>query len=157
LFWYDLDIMNKNRWPAVVLALAAGHTTLAQPDDTASFVNWAKEHATPIAGVESRNDTADLKPLEFAIGNARVVALGENSHGVHELLAFRNRLFEFLVQEMRFTAIALETGFSESVPVNDFVLGGTGKSSELPHGVFCWLPGALKETRSLSNGCELTI
>jgi erythromycin esterase len=108
-------------------------TVLVQPDN-AAFVSWGKEHAVSING--------DLAPLKSAIGNARVVALGENSHLVHELLQFRNRLFEFLVQQMGFTAIALETGFSESVPVNDFVLGGAGNPRALAHNVFCWVPPA---------------
>jgi len=142
--------MNKTRVAAVLLVFAASRATaLAQQDDTASFVRWAKEHATSILGVEAGREDGDLKPLRSAIGKARVVALGENSHGIHELLEFRNRLFEFLVQEMGFTAIAVETGFAESIPVNDFVSGAGGTSSLLAHNVFCWVPGAFDENREL--------
>ncbi len=125
--------MNGHRWAAVLLVAFAGVqvTALAQQDDIASFVRWAKAHAIPIAGLEAVRKNEDLKPLKSAIGNARVVALGENSHGTHEMLEFRNRLFEFLVQEMGFTAIALEIGFSESIPLDNFVSGGAGNSREL--------------------------
>jgi len=135
---------------AILLAFAASRATaLAQQDDTALFVRWAREHATPIAGVEVGHQAGDLKSLKSAIGKTQVVALGENAHGVHELLEFRNRLFEFLVQEMGFTAIAVETGFAESMPANDFVSGGAGTSSQLAHNVFQWLPGAFDENREL--------
>lgn len=49
------------------------------------------------------------------IGKARVVALGEPMHGAHEPMAFRNRLIRFVVEQMGFTAVALESGFTESI------------------------------------------
>src|SRR6266702_4174351 len=57
---------------------------------------------------------------------AHVVALGEPMHGAHEPLAFRNRLFRFLVERMGFTAIALESGFTESISARSFIEGGEG-------------------------------
>jgi erythromycin esterase len=43
-------------------------------------------------------------------------------------MAFRNRLFRFLVEQMGFTAIAVETGFTESSSVDSFVGGGLGEA-----------------------------
>src|SRR5882724_5961172 len=57
---------------------------------------------------------------------AHVVAFGEPMHGAHEPLAFRNRLFRFLVERMGFTAIALESGFTESISARPFIEGGEG-------------------------------
>jgi erythromycin esterase len=57
-------------------------------------------------------------------------------HGAHEPMAFRNRLFRFLVEQMGFTAIAVETGFTESSSVDSFVGGGPGEAqSVLPSGL----------------------
>jgi erythromycin esterase len=47
-------------------------------------------------------------------------------HGAHEPLAFRNRLFRFLVERKGFTAIALESGFTESISARSFIEGGAG-------------------------------
>ena len=80
----------------------------------------------PVATVDPQANESDLLPLESAIGAARVVALGEPTHGVHEPLAFRNRLFRFLVERMGFTAIALESGFTESISARSFIEGGEG-------------------------------
>jgi erythromycin esterase len=71
-----------------------------------AFAKWAATHALPITTIESASGASDLLPLESAIGTARVVALGEPMHGAHEPLAFRNRLFRFLVERMGFTAAA---------------------------------------------------
>src|SRR6266702_8865443 len=62
---------------------------------------------------------------------AHVVAFGEPMHGAHEPLAFRNRLFRFLVERMGFTAIALESGFTESTSARPFIEGGEGDAGEI--------------------------
>jgi erythromycin esterase len=91
-----------------------------------AFAKWATAHALPVTTVDSAGNDSDLLPLESVIGAARVVALGEPAHGVHEPLAFRNRLFRFLVERMGFTAIALESGFTESISARSFIEGGEG-------------------------------
>jgi erythromycin esterase len=99
--------------------------SIAHCDENA-FSKWAAAHAVPLTTIEPSEDFSDLLPLKSAIGSARVVALGEPTHGAHEPLAFRNRLIRFLVEQMGFTAIALETGFTESAFADTFVGGGPG-------------------------------
>jgi erythromycin esterase len=106
------------------------------PDNTdtflnsTSFINWAKAHAFPLQDSDSATSAADLQPLKKMLGRARVVALGEPAHGVHEPIAFRNRLFRFLVENCGFTAIVLEAGLAESKPAADFVAGDGGTAEE---------------------------
>jgi erythromycin esterase len=96
-----------------------------------AFAKWATAHALPVTTVDAAGDDSDLLPLKSVIGNARVVALGEPIHGAHEPLAFRNRLFRFLVEQMGFTAIALEYGFTESSAVDSFIDGGEGDAGNV--------------------------
>jgi erythromycin esterase len=91
-----------------------------------AFAKWAAAHALPVTTVDSAGNDSDLLPLEPVIGAAHVVAFGEPMHGAHEPLAFRNRLFRFLVERMGFTAIALESGFTESISARSFIEGGEG-------------------------------
>src|SRR5215218_1196567 len=119
-----------------IWAITIGARPLAAgtQEDSASFVRWVTAHAMPIQSVEpgsSISDLADLRPLKAVIGTARVVALGEPTHGAHEPLAFRNRLFRYLVEEMGFTAIALESGLPESRALFDFVAGGPGAAGQV--------------------------
>jgi erythromycin esterase len=106
-------------------AILLASSVIAQSDED-PFRKWAAVHALPVATLESGGDFSDLRPLRSLVGNARVVALGEPTHGAHEPLAFRNRLIRFLVEQMGFTAIALESGFPESWTVDSFVGGGPG-------------------------------
>lgn len=130
---------------------ASGRDTSSAPaaPGTDPFVAWAREHAIKITALEPGHGFVDLQPLKASIGQARVVALGESGHGIHEFLVFRNRLFEFLVHEMNFTAIAVETGFTEAAEVSDYVSGGAGDSATLAPAVFQWNPDGLEENRQL--------
>jgi erythromycin esterase len=112
----------------VLFSLTAATVVASAQEERESFVRWAKSHATPILHIEDGGDDADLKPLRQIVGGARVVALGEPAHGVHETLAFRNRIFRYLVENLGFTAITLEAGLAESGPVNDFVNGAPGSA-----------------------------
>ncbi len=128
--------------------VAPGYVLTSSAQETSKpLVAWAKEHAIPITTVEPGHGFADLQALKTTIGHARIVALGESAHqwrtatdAIHEFRAFRNRLLEFLVREMGFTAIAVETGFFEGVEVDDYVTGRTAGSANLAMRVFCWSP-----------------
>ena len=113
-----------------------------------AFAKWAATHAAPVTTVESASNDSDLLLLESTIGTARVVALGEPMHGAHEPLAFRNRLFRFLVERMGFTAIALESGFTESISARSFIEGGEGDAETAARTGLSW-QGGFPENREL--------
>jgi erythromycin esterase len=107
-------------------------------------------HALPLDTVEAASGVADLRRLARIIGSARVVALGEPAHGAHEPLAFRNRLFRYLVEDLRFTAMAIESGLPESRGVDEFVAGGPGDATtRVVHDNLTWGFGALQENVEL--------
>ena len=109
----------------------------------------ATAHVVPMRGVEPRGDRADLAPLRAIVGDARVVALGEPAHGVHEPLAFRNHLLEYLVEELGFTAIAVESAFPESRPLADYVAGGPGTVEAVVGENRVWWPEPLEKNVQL--------
>jgi erythromycin esterase len=84
-----------------------------------AFLDWAKRAMIPLR-------TGEPEPLVEMIGDAEIVALSEGVHGAKEPLEFRNRLFECLVREKAFTAIALESGIVEGRVVHEYVRGGPG-------------------------------
>jgi erythromycin esterase len=98
-----------------------------------AFRAWAKSTA-----IRVNPDAPEVAAIEALVGPARVVALGEPTHGAPELLAFRNRLFRVLVERLGFTAIALETGFTEAHAINRFVLGGPGDAATVARIHLSW-------------------
>jgi erythromycin esterase len=73
-------------------------------------VAWLAAHAIPLRSI-SPADTgfADLQPLKQVIGDARIVMLGEASHGDGAGILARTRLIRFLHQEMGFDVLAFES------------------------------------------------
>ena len=113
--------------------------------DTSEFLAWARAAARPLAGTGPSATHADSAQLARAIGSARVVALGEPAHGAQQPLAFRNRLFRYLVRHDGVTAIALESSFTESRAIDDFVLGGAGDAETLARRDLSWGFGRYEE------------
>ena len=63
-------------------------------------------------------DDGDLDPLLERIGDARVVAVGEASHGTHEYYAWRAALTRRLIEERGFTVVAVEGDWPDCFQVN---------------------------------------
>jgi erythromycin esterase-like protein len=65
----------------------------------------------------------DYDPLLELIGNARVVLLGEASHGTHEFYRERARITQRLIEEKGFIAVAVEADWPDAYRINRWVRG----------------------------------
>ncbi len=57
---------------------------------------------------------------------ARVVALGEATHGSREFFQLKHRLVRFLIEDHDFRTFAMEAHFTRALAVNDYVLDVKG-------------------------------
>jgi erythromycin esterase-like protein len=73
--------------------------------------------AEPFEGV----DDADLAPLLARIGGARLVLLGEATHGTSEFYRFRARLTRALIEEKGFRFVAVEADWPDAARIDDHV------------------------------------
>ena len=92
-------------------------------------------------------DFSDLEPLREIVGDARVVAVGESTHRIHEFYQLRHRVTRFLVRELGFTGMVMESGFPEGLAVNDWVRGGPGDLDTLLHDGITYRFGRCDEMR----------
>jgi erythromycin esterase len=104
---------------------------------TAAQQTWVRRNAIPLAGVDAAVPMADLQPLHAILGDARVVALGEGTHGTSEFFRMKHRLTEFLAGE-GFTVFAIEANMPEARRLNDYVLTGRGDPAALLAGMYFW-------------------
>lgn len=109
------------------------------------IAQWLRDNAHTLH--TDPHDVSDLEPLRDIVGDARVVAIGESTHRVHELYQIRHRLTRFLVTELGFTAFVMESGFPEGLRVNDWVRGGPGDLDELLHHGITYHMGKCAEMR----------
>ncbi|MGP8217240.1 MAG: erythromycin esterase family protein [Bacteroidia bacterium] len=86
-------------------------------------------------------NSADLDPLMDAIGNSRIVLLGEASHGTHEYYTWRTRISKRLISEKGFSFIAVEGDWPDCYRLNRYIKGypDAGSSSrEILHSFNRW-------------------
>ena len=82
------------------------------------LIDLIKADAHPLIG-----DHNDYDALMSIVGDARLVLLGEASHGTHEFYRERARITERLIKEKNFTAVAVEADWPAAYRVNRYVRG----------------------------------
>lgn len=107
--------MNRLGLLASVVALGCGAScalAAEPPSPDPAKIHWLSEHALPVRSITPEDeDFSDLMPLVQWIGNSRVVALGEVTHGDGAMFLAKGRLVRFLHQVMGFDVLAWEAGF----------------------------------------------
>jgi len=103
-----------------------------------AHVAWVKKNAVSFRSIRTDDtDFSDLQPLKKLIGKARVVQLGEQTHGDAACFENKIRLIKFLHQEMGFDVLAFESGLYDCQQSwNDFKTGGKNALSSAKLGVF---------------------
>lgn len=101
-------------------------------------LKWIRKHAVPIETADPASDHADLMPLMDVIGERRIVALGEGTHGTSEFFKMKHRIVRFLAEEMGFTVFAIEANMPEAREVNRYVLTGEGDPKKALSGLYFW-------------------
>ena len=81
-----------------------------------SLTASVRRAATPLGGGATDHDEL----LAF-VGDARIVLLGEASHGTDEFYRERARITQRLIEEKGFIAVAIEGDWPDAYPVNRFV------------------------------------
>jgi protein-L-isoaspartate(D-aspartate) O-methyltransferase len=66
-------------------------------------------------------DACDLRPLLARIGSARIVLLGESTHGTSEFYRLRDRITRALVADKGFTIVAAEADWPDAARIDHYV------------------------------------
>lgn len=124
--WFDALTLAADGVPLSALPEAVEPPTKAE-------LAWLGGHATPLRDVRVALDTADdtdLRRIIDIVGPARVVGLGESTHGTREFFQVKHRLLEYLVRELNFRVFAIEANQLSVERVNAYVQGGGGTARD---------------------------
>ena len=124
-------------YAAALFSLATFFAQDSAPPPQA-VIDWVRANAIPLKTVEAGNGFEDMRPLGKTIGDARIVALGEATHGTREFFQLKHRMVEYLATELGFSVFAIEANMPEAYRVNDFIENGTGDPKKLLKGMYFW-------------------
>jgi erythromycin esterase-like protein len=108
----------------VASAIPAPDTRVSSiPPEVNAFVH---DHAHALRSIDPGGSRDDLAWLRDVASRARVVGLGEQSHGTHEHARLKQRLIEMLVCDAGFTALAIEAPMLEIADLDGDVKNSGG-------------------------------
>ncbi len=81
----------------------------------------------------------DMQAIAAIVGDARVVGLGEPTHGTREVVQLRRRITSHLVQNLGFRLVGIEADWSGCLAINDFVVDGVGSPEAALAGQGYWM------------------
>jgi erythromycin esterase len=90
------------------------------PEAPKEVTAWLGANAIPLD---------NLAALESRLTDARIVAMGEATHGTREFQQLKARMFRFLVERLGYTVFAIESPWSTSQNIDDYVQGRTDELS----------------------------
>jgi erythromycin esterase-like protein len=122
-------VQTLTRLSVVAVLLGCAGKSVTSPAATSASpetIAMVRAAAVPLTG-----GPTDYDPLLALVGNARVVLLGESTHGTHEFYVERTRIAQRLITDKGFNAIAIEGDWPDAYRVNSYIRGeGTDQSAE---------------------------
>ncbi len=116
------DAMGKDS----KVALAASQKEAA----TDPRVEWLRSQVVPLKSQDIGSGFTDFEKFGSNFDTARVVGLGEATHGTQDFVKLRNRLVEYLVSQKGYRFIALETDIGDTTAVDQYITQGVGSPAE---------------------------
>jgi erythromycin esterase len=115
---------------------------VAQKFSTAQLTQIAKE-TDSFKTVEPSSKTdlqnSDFKDLDFfksLAGDAKIIALGESTHGTSEFFKVKHRLLQYAILKLGVRVFVLEDNQLIVERINNYVLYGTGEAENVIKGLF---------------------
>ena len=114
----------------LIAFLALLTVTMLHAQQADPVIDWIRNHAVPLKTPEAGNGFDDMRPLKKLIGKARIVSLGEATHGSREFFQLKHRMLEFLASEMGFSIFSIEANHAGGVPAERLRAQGKGRSAQ---------------------------
>jgi erythromycin esterase len=99
-------------------------------DEPTDILGELNSIISPLSGFEPQQNDSDLKILE-PLKDARIVGLGEATHGTKEFFEMKHRIIKYLVERHGFKAVGFEADFGESIYFDRYITTGEGDLDDL--------------------------
>jgi protein-L-isoaspartate(D-aspartate) O-methyltransferase len=117
-----VPLIGAQGWPEEERSVLASPARSSRNGAVSKLV---REVAEPIGSID--DDTVDA--LVDRIGDARLVLLGEATHGTSEFYRMRARISRALIERRGFDFVAVEADWPDAARIDDYVLGNERRST----------------------------
>ena len=97
----------------------------AQTQDSSTVEDWIRQSAIPFDVGQD-----DFGSMEQTFSQARIIALGEATHGQHEVFEIKRQLTMHLIEKQGIRLVAYEASAAKMLETNEYL---TGKSDDRNH------------------------
>ncbi len=95
------------------------------------------QQATAIKSIDpADHDYTDLSSLQKAIGDSRIVMLGEQTHGEGSTFLAKTRVIQYLHDQLGFEVLAFESGLYDVTKIWNNIQEGASFKAEVPGSLF---------------------
>ena len=137
-----VPLIGAEGWPEEQAVLRAPGKSVRNP----SVVKLIRELAQPIDDIES----GDIEALVERASEAKLVLIGEASHGTSEFYSMRARITKMLIERHGFDFVAVEADWPDAARVDDHVLGRPPRSS-VPSAAFERFPSWMWRNQEVAD------
>lgn len=134
----NYTIPSEERWYRFYYGIEVGPGTKVWLDDIALLVNgvkiddprslsqeptqkqihWLGRHVSVLKQHELGESFKDLSPLGKAIGDARIIGIGEPTHGTSEVTTLKTQILDYTIRQNGITTVALEESIATCDQMN---------------------------------------
>jgi len=112
-----VPLIGEGAWPGEGTPESPARGRLSSDSNAPSVPRLIRLAAEPIHSIEG----ADLQPLLSRVGDARLVLIGEASHGSSEFYRIRAEITKALIRDKDFDFVAIEADWPDAYRIHDFV------------------------------------
>lgn len=121
--WFDDFRVTIDGVPLIDSLVPAPKSVLTRAE-----TRLLKKYVYPLRTCDADGgSTKDLEVLADLISGAEVVALGETTHGSHEIFCMKDRMVRYLAENRGFGIFALEDDMAAGYNMGRYVAGGEGE------------------------------
>jgi len=113
-------------------------TNDAEDGPDTDVVDALTDVATPLETTDPDAPLDDLDAFGDSIADARIVGLGEATHGTREFFEAKARLIRYCVAKLGTRTIGFEANVGECLAIDEYVVHGEGDPREALEGIYFW-------------------
>ncbi|WP_300675582.1 erythromycin esterase family protein [Soonwooa sp.] len=107
---------------------------------TSEQKEYLSKFTYPLKSIEqTTTDNSDLSVLDKLIGNAKIIGLGEATHGSSEVYKLKYRISEYLIENKNINVFVLEASMPESFLMNQYTIDNQSSAKKLLSGMNFWI------------------